>query len=530
MAKLEAFSSEKEARKARANVFAIAAEFRKRIRKHYDNHKVHKTGKAAREFLRSHKVRTAYVLKVAPNLDLEEAKEIANRVDPYRSEWPPISWYKHPKRKPGAYRPVCKFTIAHQATLKMIAAVLAAQWNRPKNLYGTASSAKEDDSNGRDAAARRVQKYLEDGFTYVATADIKNAFGSIDPDKLYENLPLDKKIIANILDLRNQRFKEVDPPDCVSSQKQHVGVTDTGADHVWLEYTVGLRKSSTLSNSPNSDKGYSAGTEAYNHAPLEREDAILRPQEQGTYHSPILGTSIDKITSTHSELVPSGLAQGSAASPIIFAMLLGELPNATDDARFLIVHDDIVILARTPEARSRLAKTLTDYCASQSRAGSLTVEIKTVTDSSKFEWLGYVFDPASVTKPGKGIGVADHSYFKLLKRLNLAEAEDLADLENYGNNRASNEFCVFPLRIWHTLRQWRAGQGAVHPEHEDLTSLLDGYMGSQWVAARYAIAFNNPQILELHKAIFATRDNPGASTQHALEQLRATLKRFPLGG
>lgn len=542
----------KQAERDRQKVYRRAAELRKAIRTSFENGQNRKAKKAIRNYLNSPDAKTASVLHVKNKLDLDTARRIAKGVDPFRKDWPAIKWYPHPKTS-GGFRPVCKFSIAHQATLKMIAAVLAAQWNRPHNLYGTASSDRNDTNTGRDAAARHVHKHLKDGFTYVATADIKNAFGSIDPDAI-NTLPLQDSIIAKALDLRNQRFIEVTPPDRVSKQKPRVEVDDLGEAHVWMEYTMGLDKSSGLDGNPISewvcrttpeaqvcqqnlpipDRHWEQGLRPplgalyHNHAQTGREDAETRSQEQGLRRSPGTGsinTPIDDTVPEHSELVPHGLAQGGSSSPIIFAMLIGELPNVEDDTRFLVCHDNVIVLAKTPDARRRSLETLTDHFAHLSRAGSLTLELEIETDGGPFEWLGYRFDPSGVNDVTKGIGVGEISYERLLGGLNRAQAEDLKDLEKYGCNRASDQPCGYPLRVWHTLRNWRGGVGAVHPQHEDLMSLVD-FDGSGWLADRYAATLRNPEVLTLHQAIFTTVENPNGVAQEDRDRLNEILREF----
>lgn len=535
-------------KRERDNVFLIASEQRKKIRMKFEASDKRGTYQATRTFLKSHKARIAYVLKTAPQLDLDKAKEIATRVEPFRTEWDPISWYKHPKKTLGAYRPVCKFTIAHQATLKMIAAVLAAQWNRPRNLYGAASADQHDTNTGRDAAAKQVLKLLKDGYTYVQTADIKNAFGTIDPNALY-SLPLSSEIIARTLDLRNQRFEEVDPPQHVARQKTRVGGNAPGEERVWMEYTVGLEKSFGGEGDPKSELGHTSTPEAspgnepgtetplrpdnstpsildnHDHAPSGREDAETRSQEhvKEQHHATASGpvdTPIDANGPTHSELRPHGLAQGSAASSIIFAMLLGELPKAKGDARFLICHDDIIVLARTPEARSRLIKTLTDFFANHSRAGSLTVEVpqNEQYDTAPFTWLGYTFDPGKLDHIAQCCGIGEAALDRIIPRLKTAEDADLTDLAKLGHNMASTRPCGFPMRTFHLLKRFRSGFGVVHHTHEDLQLLLEL---SQNLAAQYAERFQNPEVLELHSSIFEPA-TAGKSTR-----VTELLKQYP---
>lgn len=567
-------SSSKDEKRERQRVFKNAANLKRSIREAFCSTKLRDTTQATRTFFRSEDVKIAHVLKARPNLDLETARQIALRVNPLRKDWPEIKWYRHAKPN-GGWRPVCMFSIAHQATLKMIAEVLAAQWNRPTNLYGAASADPEDSSHGRDAAAHRVHDLLEQGFVHVSTADLKNAFGSVDLNALYapgSKLTLQNAIIRGAIDTRNQRFKEVPPPEKKSNQNEHVRVRDPGEEHVWMEYTLGLWDQDGTSDSkvdPISDTDHSgfawpqaeqtrsntdrsagdhsvhsrciqrddpyrhAAEELLNHALTGREGVDTRSQDtaEGPYHSSVPGPGsltipIDDMT-IHSEPRPYSLAQGSATSPIIFAMLLGELPNATDDARFLVCHDDIIVLARTPEARSSMINTLRDYFANHCPAGSLTMETKLISDNGPFEWLGYNFDPAQVSAEAGGIGVGDRSYKRLVRRLNQAEEQDIADLEKYGYNMASGRPSGYPLRVWHTLRQWRSGCGAVHPQHEDLMQLID-FTGSGWVASCYSRKFRNPEVLGLHEAIFATTKCLGISSSARKARLRSVLKDFPL--
>ncbi|MDX8348623.1 hypothetical protein SLH49_11570 [Cognatiyoonia sp. IB215446] len=561
-------------REDRKRIYKNAACLKRAIRAAFDAGNVHKTAQATRTFFGSRDARIAHVLKVRPDLDIQTASQIAERVNPLRKDWPEIKWYRHAKPN-GGWRPVCMFSIAHQATLKMIAEVLAAQWNRPTNLYGAASADPEDDNHGRDAAAHRVNDLLAQGFVNVGTADLKNAFGSVDPNALYapaSKLPMQNAVIRGAIDTRNQRFKEVPPPEKKSIQNKHVGINDPGEEHIWTEYTLGLWDQDGTSNSednPISDADHSrfvwppaeqtrsstdrntgdqsvhsrciqrhdpnshAAKELLNHVPTGREgaDAHSPGISEGPYHSsdPALGSPtvpIDDMT-INSERCPYGLAQGSATSPIIFAMLLGELPNATDDARFLVCHDDIIVLARTPEARSSMINTLRDYFANHCPAGSLTMENKLITENGPFEWLGYAFNPAQVSSETRGIGVGDRSYNRLVGRLNRAEAQDIADLEKYGRNMASGRPCGFPLRTWHALRQWRGGCGAVHPQHEDLMELID-FTGSGWVASRYAKAFRNPDVISMQEALFATNNHTGGTSQQTRLRLRRVLRDFPL--
>ncbi len=448
------------------------------------------------------------------------------------------------------------YSVADKAAQKMIADAIAAQWDRPSNLYGAKSGDPHDSSNGRDAAAQKVHRQLEDGYVYVATLDIKNAFGSVDPDALY-SLPLAKETIARNLDLRNRHFEEVDPPSEDNTRNPRSGSSEHGEDCVWRKYLTGWKdgKSPRQQEQTASERHVQVRQGAriceddphtspengqqeqilavhrlnHNHAYNLRVGATSRRQEQREDQhasSEVLGS----ISTTYvhsdiqSELCPTGIAQGSAASPIIFAMLLTGLPNALDDAQYLVCHDDIIVMARTPEARSSMIIALADFFAGQCQAGSLTMEQRSIADGEPFEWLGYAFDPSRVNTPERGISVGERSFLGLAARLNKAENEDIKDLETYRENRASHRPCAYPVRTWHALNRWRSGCRAVHPEHEDLKTFIDG---SRWVAVRYARHYRNDLIVTLHDAIFD--DGPTQHSEVAEDRnlLRSILRDFP---
>ncbi|MBO9445731.1 hypothetical protein [Ruegeria sp. R14_0] len=540
----------------RQQAYEIAADLRWKIRAHHSAGNVRKTVTATRGFFNSTICKTAYVFKVRPDIEFSNAQMIAQRIDPFKKLDAPIRWFKQQKYS-GGWRPVCMYTTAEQAAQKMIADALAAQWVRPSNLFGAKSGDPKDKGYGRDAAARQVQRLLQVGYTYVATADIKDAFGSVDPDALY-SLPLSKGIIAQKPDLRNQHLKEVDPPKKEIAPNQRGCSSELGEDRVRSKYLIGWKDGKSPRRQDHAVSEQDAQTRRgagihqpyvplssarrkqaqalapasanHNHAPMGWVEAVplLRDSQEVRHTSGIaLGTiPIPYVDSDiQSELCPTGIAQGSAASPIIFAMLLAGLPNALDDARYLVCHDDIIILARTPEARSSMILALVDFFAGQCRAGSLTMDTRLTVDGEPFEWLGYAFDPSRVKHPEGGIGVGDRSFSSLAARLNTAEIEDLRDLEKYGVNRASAQTCGFPIRTWHTLRQWRSGCRAVHPGHEDLAVFVEG---SRWVAERYAAHFQNRNVSQMHDAIFEEETpNDGVSLEVS-RRLRSILFQFPL--
>lgn len=158
-------------------------------------------------------------------------------------------------------------------------------------------------------------------------------------------------------------------------------------------------------------------------------------------------------------------------------MLLTGLLNAIDHALYLVCHDDIVIMARTAEALS------------------------------------------SVITPERGAGVGERTFLGPTAPLNKAEIEDIKDLETYRENRASHRPCAYPVRTWHTLVRWRNGCRAVHPEHDDLKTFIDG---SRWVAERYAAYYRNDVIAALHDTML-----DGSPTQHSeVTEGRVLLRRI----
>lgn len=192
---------------------------------------------------------------------------------------------------------------------------------------------------------------------------------------------------------------------------------------------------------------------------------------------------------------PQGLLQGSPASSIILAWLLGGIPHGDDDVVVLLCFDNIAVAGRTAESVRVMIDTLAVFF-SQCPAGPL--ELRDCEyysgEGEPLDFLGYSFDPAEVAPV-----VCPRSLDKLEKA--LCEAE-----EEYQSQRL-----IFPTGIWHVLRDARSGFSAAADDDLNLTRFIES-------TADILRPDSGPLVEHLHKNIFAPRGTPEGEIIHVILQ------------
>lgn len=304
----------------------------------------------------------------------------------------------------------------------------------------------------RDDLAKQLKQLQNSGYVYLAKTDVINCHQSINPDALY-SLPQPKEVTHRALDTRNLCFLETCHP---------------------------------------------------NHAAQANQD----------FGSP---RSIHEIN--HNVSGPKGLIQGSPASSIVLAHLLVGLPDS-EDVRVMLCYDNIVIAARTPSGSRSMADTLAaqfERCP----AGPLAMCETEYADNTPLDFLGYRF------APNRGdIGIAEDALSRLEERLGIAEREDLeqlqAMLEAYNRvvadpaqiTPASPLLDAFPVGVWRTLCDWRAGFPAANANGQEISHYLNA-------SADVAALRGQPVIEHLHDNLFS---EPGTWEHDAI---RTILRRHP---
>ncbi|MGA0615653.1 reverse transcriptase domain-containing protein [Paracoccus sp. KR1-242] len=189
---------------------------------------------------------------------------------------------------------------------------------------------------------------------------------------------------------------------------------------------------------------------------------------------------------------PQGLMQGSPASNIILAWLLGGIPRE-DDVAVLLCFDNIAVAGRTAEDTRAMMDTLADFFR---RCPAGPLELRDCEYFSgigdPLDFLGYSFDPAKEDPV-----VSPLSLGNLERSLCVAE-------EEYQTQRP-----VLPSAIWHLLRDARSGFPAAAQNDPHLIRLAES-------TAEVLRPDSGPLVEYLHENIFAPKGTPEGDIIHAI--------------
>lgn len=180
---------------------------------------------------------------------------------------------------------------------------------------------------------------------------------------------------------------------------------------------------------------------------------------------------------------PQGLMQGSPASSIILAWLLGGIPQSDAVAVFLCF-DNLCLAGRTAESTRAMMNTLVGYF-SRCPAGPLELRDIDYFDGEHvpLSFLGYSFDPEQ-----SALGIGADALTKLERRLLKAEENDRKNPQ------------TFPVEIWKVLRDFRNGFPAVEYPAKTLAIYLDSCAAEVEARRSYLVS-------HLHQHLFASRDS-----------------------
>jgi hypothetical protein len=367
-----------------------------------------------RDFFRNPKVRQAAILKATEGkISREQTYALAGQVTPYVEQEYLVRTY--PKTKgSGGTRTICVLPPVLSATLKIIKCALDVELVRHASLYGVKDY-------GRDKAAERIQQLQREGYDYLWQTDIENCFDNFNLDALYD-LPLPKRIIANVLDTRNSRFSFQAFPSKQEAMKGASPETPCAATPV---------------------------------------DCMVQGQ------SDIGSATVDIACNTRG---PLGLVQGSPASSAILAWHLNELLKAlppSDEVQVIVCFDNLLIASRTEDGSLAIRNTLTDslgWCP----FGPLTLHEPTSADPSDgIEFLGYNH-PSGGSTIGKGQKARD----RLMRNLNALERE-------FENGKFANPDAE-TFKLWKSLLDFASGYSKATDIVAEMAEFVDA---SAWIPA-----------------------------------------------
>ncbi|MDF3907263.1 reverse transcriptase domain-containing protein [Paracoccus sp. AS002] len=202
---------------------------------------------------------------------------------------------------------------------------------------------------------------------------------------------------------------------------------------------------------------------------------------------------------------PQGLLQGSPASSIILAWLLGGIPQG-DDVAVLLCFDNIAVAGRTADDTRAMMDKLADFFR---RCPAGPLELRDIEyrsgDAEPLDFLGYSFDPAEAAP------VASQYSLDKLER-SLRETE-----EEYQAQRP-----ILPTGIWHVLRDARNGFSAAAEDDPNLIRYIE--------STADGLRPDTPAwVFHLHRNIFAPRGTPEGEAIHAILEAHPRPHTKPKG-
>jgi len=134
--------------------------------------------------------------------DIDAIHALSREIDCFASDARgTVEWWQEPKRSGRGFRPVCKLPPRLLAEHYLVKLVLEAQLVPNQHLYGIKR-------RGRDVEAQQIKRAAEEGYRWCSVGDLRDCFQSVDPEALYDTLPLPRNVIGNCLDYRRLTFQQ----------------------------------------------------------------------------------------------------------------------------------------------------------------------------------------------------------------------------------------------------------------------------------------------------------------------------------
>ncbi|WP_161958833.1 reverse transcriptase domain-containing protein [Ferruginivarius sediminum] len=147
---------------------------------------VARTRETRKAFLNSFSARAVAVAEAARKKDIKltcaEAEKLASTLDPRiePQETVRLTWKV---KSDQSYRPIFRFDLRRTALQRLLAHAIHAEHDLHPGQHGVPGK-------GRNEAIRKAKDYIDAGYSWVVSADVKNCFGSLDAHEVAHRLNL----------------------------------------------------------------------------------------------------------------------------------------------------------------------------------------------------------------------------------------------------------------------------------------------------------------------------------------------------